>query len=315
MAEVARDFGVSWDTAMNVVRALGTPLVEDPSRIGEVAALGIDESSFRAGSATSRTEYVTGFVDLDRRLLLDITEDGKGDVVRGWLGSFDADWLRRIAAVAIDPHRGYKGGLHPLLDHATVVVDPFHAIRLGNAHLDDTRRRVQQDVHGHRGHKGDPLYGVRRLLLVAHERLSGWGWSRIRAALDHPRGDPFDEVWSAYLAKEMLREVYAAKDRHQAHRRLMAFYWWCVDAGVPELLSLAREVSRWEEEVLAYHDTRLSNAPTEAINLLIKKVKRLAHGFRNFANYRLRLLLHCGGCKWETRRTERLRGRSPGAVA
>ena len=128
MAEVARDFGVSWDTAMNVVREVGTPLVDDPSRIGDVFALGIDESSFRAGSATSRTEYVTGFVDLDRHVLLDITEDGKGEVVRGWLGSFDADWLRRIAAVAIDPHRGYKGGLRPLLDGATVVVDPFHAI-------------------------------------------------------------------------------------------------------------------------------------------------------------------------------------------
>ena len=170
-------------------------------------------------------------------------------------------------------------------------------------------------MHGHRGHKGDPLYGVRRLLLVAHERLTGRAWLRIRAALDHPRGDPFDEVWSAYLAKEMLREVYAAKNRHQAHRRLVAFYWWCVESDIPELLSLAREVSRWENEVLAYHDTRLSNGPTEAINLLIKKVKRLAHGFRNFANYRLRLLLYCGGCKWDTRRTERLRRRSPGAAA
>jgi len=28
--------------------------------------------------------------------------------------------------------------------------------------------------------------------------------------------------------------------------------------------------------------------PTEAVNLLIKKVKRVGHGFRNFDNYRLR---------------------------
>ena len=44
-------------------------------------------------------------------------------------------------------------------------------------------------------------------------------------------------------------------------------------------------------------------------NLLIKKVKRVGHGFRNFANYRLRLLLHCG-VRWQTHRTARLRGRS-----
>jgi transposase len=57
-----------------------------------------------------------------------------------------------------------------------------------------------------------------------------------------------------------------------------------------------------------------SNGPTEAVNLLIKKVKRVGHGFRNFANYRLRLLLHCG-VTWQTHRTTRLRGRFPRLVA
>jgi hypothetical protein len=47
--------------------------------------------------------------------------------------------------------------------------------------------------------------------------------------------------------------------------------------------------------------------PTEAVNLLIKKVRRLGHGFRNFANYRLRLLLNCG-LTWQTSQTARLRG-------
>jgi transposase len=54
-------------------------------------------------------------------------------------------------------------------------------------------------------------------------------------------------------------------------------------------------VRAWEAEILAFHATNgCSNGPTEAVNLLIKKVKRLGHGFRNFTNYRLRLLLHCG---------------------
>ncbi len=48
-------------------------------------------------------------------------------------------------------------------------------------------------------------------------------------------------------------------------------------------------------ELLAYWTptgrTGVSNGPTEATNALIKKVKRGGHGFRNFDNYRLRLLL------------------------
>jgi len=45
-----------------------------------------------------------------------------------------------------------------------------------------------------------------------------------------------------------------------------------------------------------------SNGPIEAMNLLFKKIKRVGHGFRNFNNYRLRLLLHCG-VDWPTHQT------------
>jgi Transposase len=61
--------------------------------------------------------------------------------------------------------------------------------------------------------------------------------------------------------------------------------------------TLTRTVRAWEAEILAFHITGgCSNGSTEAVNLLIKKVKRVGHGFRNFTNYRLRLrlLLHCG---------------------
>jgi hypothetical protein len=44
------------------------------------------------------------------------------------------------------------------------------------------------------------------------------------------------------------------------------------------------------------------------------KVKRVGHGLRNFTNYRLRLLLHCG-IRWQTHRTVRRRGRNPRFVA
>jgi transposase len=50
------------------------------------------------------------------------------------------------------------------------------------------------------------------------------------------------------------------------------------------------------------------------MNLLIKKVKHVGHGFRNFTNYRLRLRLHCG-VRWQTHRTARLRSRAPRFVA
>ena len=82
-----------------------------------------------------------------------------------------------------------------------------------------------------------------------------------------------------------------------------------------ELSRLACTIKAWEAEILAWHATKgCSNGPTEAVNLLIKKVKRVGHGFRNFTNDRPRLLLHYG-VGWQTHPTARLRGRSPRLVA
>ncbi len=120
---------------------------------------------------------------------------------------------------------------------------------------------------------------------------------------------------AAWQGKELLRAVYAASDLADARAALERFYRWADGVGVAELSRLARTVRAWEAEMLAWHATGgCSNGPTEAVNLLIKQIKRVGHGFRNFANYRLRLLLHCG-VTWHTHRTARLRGRSPSSCA
>ncbi len=185
-------------------------------------------------------------------------------------------------------------------------------MRLANQALDEARRRVQQSTLGHRGRKSDPLYRARRRLLVAHERLGEQAWSRVELLLD--AGDPEGEVGAAYLAKELLREVYGTTDRHNARWRLRRFYAHCEASDVPELERLARTIRRWEPQILAWHTTRLTNGPTEAVNLLVKKIKRVGHGFRNFENYRLRLLLHCG-VSWKTHRAASMRARHPRSVA
>ena len=76
-----------------------------------------------------------------------------------------------------------------------------------------------------------------------------------------------------------------------------------------------RTTDSWRAEFLAYFDTgHVSNGPTEAVNLLIKKIKRVGHKFPNFDNYRLRLLLHCG-VDWNTIRATPIRGRLPRSAA
>ena len=109
--------------------------------------------------------------------------------------------------------------------------------------------------------------------------------------------------------------MYSATGEAHARRRLVAFYIWCADAGVPEVARLARTVSRWSEQILAYHTTdRASNVRVENTQMLAEKIRRKAHGFTNINNYRRRLLGRLG-TKWHVQPTARIRGRQPHFIA
>lgn len=312
VAQVARELGTSWSAAMEAVRRHGTPLVEDPSRLNGVRSLGVDEHKMLSATRRRHTFYATSFVDTERGRLLDVVPGRNADDVAYWCFGATEAWKNDVKTVAIDPHRGYANGLLRGLPDAVVTVDHFHAIKLANEAINDVRRRVQNETLGHRGHRDDPLYRTRRLMTRGWERLAPHQRDRLFTALR--AGDPDGEVGVTILGKELLREVYAARSLAAARRRLEAFYEHVAWAEVQELSRLGRTVRAWEAEILNFHVTGASNGATEAQNLITEKVRRVGHGFRNFQNYRLRLLLH-SGVEWNTRPTARIRGRHPRLVA
>jgi len=310
VASVAAEFGVCWWTVMNAVIEHGTPLVDDPGRVGTVTQLGVDETSYLRATREHATIYATGLVDLQASRLIDMVKGNSASDLREWCGNADPDWLAGIEVVATDLAESFRAGLSPHLDHARRVADPFHVVRVGNRCLDTVRRRVQNEQLGHRGRKADPLYRIRKLMLTGAERLDQRGVDRMLLGLRV--GDPADEVLGAWLAKESVRDVYLADNRADAELLLDKAITGCADDTVPEIVTLGETLARWREEILAHHDTGASNGPTEGLNLCVKRVKRAGHGFRRFKHYRLRVLLHAGGVTWPDRPTPtHIRTRSP----
>lgn len=310
VSKVAEELGVSWWTVMNAVIEHGTPLVDDPSRVGRVRQLGVDETSFRAANRHHSTIYTTQLVDLERRATIDMVEGNTAPDLRRWLAGADPAWLADIKVVATDLAESFRAGLSPHLDHAKRVADPFHVVRVGNRCLDQVRRRVQNDTLGHRGRKLDPLYRIRKLLLTGAERVDDAGRERLLLGLRV--GDPNDEVLGAWLAKESVRDVYLAETWREARTLLDKAIAGCLADDVAEVRALGNTLKRWRPEILAHHTTGASNGPTEGLNLCVKKVKRCAHGMRSFDHYRLRVLLHTGGITWPQRPCPpRIRTRHP----
>ncbi len=310
VAMVARELSVCWWTVMNAVVLHGTPLVDDPKRVGKVKALGIDETTFLSANRERSTVYATGMVDLERRKIIDMVEGNSASDLRRWCAAQDPAWLAGVRVVATDLAESYRAGTAPHLDHAVRVADPFHVVRVANRCVDKVRRRVQNETLGHRGRKHDPLYRIRKLLLKGTERLDQRGHDRLLLGLR--LGDPHDELLGAWLAKESVRDVYLTDDARDAAVLLEKAITGCRSDDVDEIRSLGDTLQRWRKEILNHHRTGASNGPTEGQNFCVKQVKRAGRGFTRFEHYRLRVLLHAGGVIWPQHPSPpRIRTRSP----
>lgn len=295
VAQMARELGVCWDTVMAAVREHGEPLVDDPQRVGQVRQLGVDETTWLTATRDHSTLFATGLVDLEQRIVVDVVPGNSAADLAAWLDLQPKGWLSEVRVVATDLAESYRAALDGRLDHAIRVADPFHVVRVANRCLDQVRRRVQQATLGHRGRKRDPLYRIRKLMVSGAERLDGAGLDRMLLGIRV--GDPEGEVLGAWLAKESVRDVYLAEGIADAELLIDKAIEGCQIDPVAEVRALGRTLARWRKEILNRHRTGASNGPTEGLNLLVKKVKRAGHGFRSFANYRLRILLHAGGVR------------------
>jgi hypothetical protein len=111
----------------------------------------------------------------------------------------------------------------------------------------------------------------------------------------NPRG----EVRTAWHAKEVVRQIYDIDDPALAGAFVDQLAVDLADESCPpEIRSLAGTLRRWRDQIVAWHEARVTNGPTEAVNNLIKRVKRAGFGLRRFRHYRVRALLYAGRPNW-----------------
>jgi len=302
MSRVAAGLGVAWHTANSAVLDEGRRvLIDDETRFENVAVIGVDEHAWRH---TRRGEkYVTVIIDLTPvrdgtgpARLLDMLEGRSKAAFKTWLAARPQAWRNGLEVVAMDGFSGFKTATTEELPAAVAVMDPFHVVRLGGEALDVCRRRVQQDLHGHRGRSGDPLYAARRTLHTGADLLTDRQRERLMALFANEDHIEVEATWGIY---QRMIVAYREPDK-QRGRRLMQAVIDSVAAGVPaalvEVRKLGRTLKRRAGDILAYFERPgTSNGPTEAINGRLEHLRGSALGFRNLTNYIARSLLEAGG--------------------
>ena len=306
---LARQLGCTWRTLWRAVKPVLEAAAANESRFAGVTSLGVDEHIWHHVSPKPLDQggrgpkEFTGMVDLTRdnhgcvrARLLDLVPGRSGEAYKTWLKARGDTFCKRIKVATLDPFHGYKNAIDDQLEDAVAVLDAFHVVKLGTAAIDEVRRRVQQEIHGHRGRKHDPLYRIRNILRAGQENLTDRQKTRLESAFSADQRHI--EVEVAWHCAQQLRSVYHQSSHangKQIAKKVIASFPSC---PIPEIARLGRTLTQWKDAFLGYFTTAgANNGGTEAVNGLIELARRIARGFRNPDNYRLRMLLIGGGLR------------------
>jgi len=237
-----------------------------------ITALGIDENSFRKGS-----RYNTVITDLlGSPKLVEILSGKKTELLEGFFRNYPYCDLIRYAAMDMCPM--FLKAVKRNCPQAYVIVDKFHVLS-GITRILGGLRKKKFFIKL-------PARLSKKAIMKPYETLSK-GEKELMDYLCRSRPE-FAEV---YGFKERFQKFYVLKNEEEARLELDELIGTAMQSGLREMHAFGRQLMKWGEYILNYFICKLTNARTEGINNKIKLIKRMSYGFRNFENFRRKVLL------------------------
>jgi transposase len=241
--------------------------------------LGIDEHFF-----TKKIGYVTTFCDLQRRKVFDITPGRSEHALEGYLRRLKH--RDRTDYVVMDLSATYRSIVQKYFPNAQIITDRFHVIRLVILRCLATWKILDQ--------KGRDNIGLLSLFRRNPAKLSLEQHARLHRYLQSKPG--LEALYK--LKNRLVRFCNLKAMKFRYARRVISYFFtlthFLKKSGFQPLVSLAKTLENWQEEILRMMRYTKSNGITEGFHNKMKRIVRIAYGFRNFKNYRNRVLLQCG---------------------
>jgi len=244
--------------------------------------MGLDEFSVRR-----RRLYHTAICNLVEREVMEVVEGQGQQKVEDYLDTLPEP--ERVKGVTMDMHEPFRQAVQMCLPLAKIIADKFHVLRHINGALDKVRSRLQG---GSSKGKRKDLFKNRYILLKGAERLADWQKDRLNQLFYR-----YPELKRAWVLKESFRVWYRETDRRRAEEMLERLEANIASDSLYEFKELLHTFTNWREEILNYFDYRITNGFVEGKNNRIKSIKRMAYGYRNMDNFRMRILATNPGCE------------------
>lgn len=238
-----------------------------------VTRLGIDEIAERKG----RKAYDLVLYDLDAGTPIDVLENRTQAELRAYLDALPLQTCQSMTEVCIDMWRPYATVVAEHLSHARLVVDRFHVMKVVNTDLKALKNEAKKALPEDATACHYPLLKNAKDLTESQRKIL----ERVYHASP--------QLKQAHQLKEEFRKLFETKQTIEQGQK--ALRHWLKKAKQAKLFSDAvKTIENWFQPITNYFAQRTTNGPAEGINNKIKLIKRMAYGFRNFANFRLRIL-------------------------
>ena len=271
---------IGWDTAQEIMRRAVQRGLER-RQLERLKYLGMDEKSFRGGQS-----YVTLLTDLEESRVLDVVEERTAEAAGQLWDTLSPEQKQAVEAVAVDMWEPFIQTIQTQVPEADIVHDKFHVSKYLGEAVDKVRRQEHKELLA----AGDEtLKGTRQLWLYNPQNFSPEQAEEFSALKDlHLK------VARAWAAKELFSKFWEYQEEGWARRFFKDWFGWVSRSRLKPVVEVAQMLKRHLENLLTYLRHHITNAVTEGLNSKIQSLKSAARGFRNFQNYRIRILFFCG---------------------
>lgn len=234
-------------------------------------------------------KYVTNIVDIEKRKVI-WNHDGRNKAVMdNFYHEIGPEGCQKIKAVASDGARGFISSTKEHASQALIVLDHFHVKKYLNDAVDRVRKEELKKVRDNNDSNLSSILHCNKRFILMQNKVSNKKQNLLEKLADLNQ-----RVYQAMLLKEQFLCIYSAQNRKEAFANLRTWIIAALKSQIPSFVELGVKFFRKRHYILNYFIHKITTAISEGINNKIKRLKRMAYGYKDVSYFLLKIHQHCG---------------------
>lgn len=239
------------------------------------------------------------YINTETGRILDILPSRKNTVIKNhFIGRYSLKARKNVETITVDMNAGYIGFIPELFPNAKIIIDRFHLVQLLNRSMNKTRIQVMNRFNTSNGEDRKKYRRMKRywklflkkeanLRYTVYHHFPLFG-QRLESTILEEMLDYDPQLWATYRLYQDLMQAISTNDLKQLKAILNR-------DTKNKSKDMAKSMKTLKKHILYIQYTfayPYSNGRLEGMNNKIKVLKRVAYGYRNFSNYKDRILLY-----------------------